>query len=90
MKKATQIKYKDFTLVSCGDVCPDRFNLHRIVENPKTHREFHKHLGYGYSFEEGLAKIIRISLSDRNDITDIKSYVNEFKKSVAELNKIIK
>lgn len=83
------IRHKDFIFIP-ADHCVDRFDLYRATKNGKTGKDTKKLIGYGYRMEDALHKMIGVSLSERKDITDIKSYVDAYKKAVSELQNLIK
>jgi len=88
-KKFTTLTYGDFTF-EATDTCHDRFDLFKKGKNQKTGKDTRSLIGYGYTFEEGIEKMIRTDLGERGDITDIKGYVAEYKKAVTEVKSILK
>jgi len=88
-KKQCIITYKDFVLEPTT-FCKDKFDLYRRIKSEKTGKETKKLIGYGYSFEEAIRKLIGETLSNNSEIIDIKGYVSEYRKAVEEVKSILK
>jgi hypothetical protein len=88
-KKLTKLTCGDFTF-EASTVCHDRFDLIRAGKNKKTGKPTRSIEGYGYSFEDGIEKMIRVRLGERENITTLKGYADEYKKAKEEIQNLLK
>lgn len=89
LKKLTNLKYENYSFETC-DVCHDRFDLYKCIKSEKTGKVTRKLIGYGYTFEEGIEKMIRTNLGEREKITTLKGYVDAYKSAVEEVKNLLK
>ena len=91
--KKTVLTYKDF-IFEASDIVSDRFDLWRATKtkNKKTGKETdsRKLVGYGYKFAEAIQKVIETEMGERSDVTDLKSYVQEYRKATREVENALK
>jgi hypothetical protein len=75
-------------------VVPDRFDLYRATKstNKKTGKltDSKKLIGYGYKFEEAIDKMIRTGLGERPDISELRTYVAEYRSASLDIQNILK
>jgi hypothetical protein len=99
--KGIEIRYKDWIIRSDPrknyshyfDVC-----VMKMVEevDGKTRKKTGKtvpkeiDVGYGYSFETALKTVIRQAIASSEDVTDIQSYLKEYRKEKQQLESLIK
>ena len=83
-----KLRYKNF-IMFVSDNCKDRLDLYEEFISEKSGLKSNRLIGYGYRFEDMIEKIVRVSVADK-DISTLKEYVDEFKKELADIKKILK
>lgn len=96
------IKYKNYTLEPCS-TCPDRFDLYEevtaTVKGKKERKDGLKEgdtytrrdeIGYSYTLEGGLNKIIFCEANKKQTVVDLKQFVDFYKAERNALQNILK
>lgn len=85
------IEEKDFKLtpVSESSLNYDLELLYTIKPKGKEVRQEFKVAAYGVSLESALKKIIQYRLSCKHDVVDLATYLDEFKKELESLKKLV-
>lgn len=83
------IQEEDFKMISCSGSHWD-LELARVVrpKNGEPRVEF-KPEGYGMSMESCMKRIINKRISDKKEVWSLKEYVEEYKKQLDELKKLL-
>jgi len=81
-----EITYKDYVLIPT-DVCKDRFDLYKkgvYITGNNIGKEKITIIGYGYSFELAIDMIIKLEISNNDDVITIQRLVEEYRKLLSE------
>lgn len=83
------IQEEDFKMISCGGSHWD-LELAKVVrpKNGEPRIEF-KPEGYGMSMESCMRRIINKRISDKKEVWSLKEYVEEHKRQLDELKKLL-
>lgn len=84
------IEGKDFKLTPVSDSSPffDLELLYTIKPKSKETRQEFKNVAYGISLETAIKKIIQYRILHKYDITDLATYLKEFRAELDLLRKI--
>ena len=89
------VKFKEYSLIPSVNAV-ERFDLYRTIKVTATKKlvsgvkagqiyEKEEELGYGYSLESGIGKIIAYELIKKNDVVDLKKYLSEYRAVKSEI-----
>ena len=84
------IEEKDFRLTPVSESSPvfDLELLYTIRPKGKEARQEFKNVAYGISLESALKKVIQYRISCKHDITDLATYLKEFREELDSLRKL--
>ena len=82
------ISYKNYILKQSGD----RFDLYKTVIRTKKNSEetyqSEKDIGYGFTLENGVRRLIMEELANNNDVVTLKQFIEDYNKEREEINKL--
>lgn len=85
------IEEPDFRLEAVdGDVLWDLELLHTVKPKNGPERQEFQNEAYGVSLSSALRRIVRYRIEQKTSVLNLKQYVDEYKKQVNELTKLVK
>lgn len=94
-----KINYKEYTLDQ-DTIAVERFNLSRIIKAKATQDlvsgvkegewyDKYEELGWGYTLENGIQKIISFELIKKDDTVDLKAFLRAYKSIKEDITKLV-
>lgn len=84
-----EIHYKNYILEQSGNY----FDLSKTIEkiNKETGLPYHSitNIGYGYSLESGITRIINEELSTQDIVMDLKKYLELYRQEKEQIKRLI-